>query len=294
MKINKDNRNTNEILNSLLTENDGINNREIKKLQNNSNIDNLFKNYDNLGIKQQLINYPNNSLKFNDPSITVNNDRLEALYEQRKDILKEKIKENQKGNKTDGICWYCHLPNTETLDHFLPKSDFPELAIYPNNLLLCCSLCNSIKKEYYRDENQLWYINPYYIDIDCITFLSCNIQLNGTQRIYEYTVNDSVLSTVPYGDEIKKQYEKLGLCNKYKYLTEGLITELIESYVTNPDSNIKNFPNCLILKKKSEQNKYGPNYWKCACYDAIYKNAQFIKILQDEIKVEIKKLNATP
>lgn len=40
-------------------------------------------------------------------------------------------------------CPICGSPSIGTLDHYLPKEDFPEFSILPSNLLPACSLCNS-------------------------------------------------------------------------------------------------------------------------------------------------------
>lgn len=41
-----------------------------------------------------------------------------------------------------GLCVYCKYGQATTLDHFIPKSVVPSLAIEPWNLVPCCSRCN--------------------------------------------------------------------------------------------------------------------------------------------------------
>lgn len=298
MKIIKDNRTATVILNSLkTTKREGVNNKALESLINYSNIDSLFNSYNTLGQNNNLINYTTNSLSFVDPKNIVDKNRLEALYDQRKDIIKDEIIDNQNENEIQGICWYCHLPNIDTLDHFLPKSEFPELSIYPNNLLLCCNSCNSIKNSIYKgpisdsdNTNILYYVNPYYTDIDTITFLKCEITINGKKINYEYSLDDTKLNTISFGNEIKKQYSQLHLCKKYKKLSNTLITELTKSFIANPDSNLNNFCDYVKRQCKIERISFGPNYWKCACYDAICNNMQFLQILINKIQEKIQKL----
>ncbi|MBO9695933.1 MAG: hypothetical protein J7499_07025 [Sphingopyxis sp.] len=40
-------------------------------------------------------------------------------------------------------CPMCGSPSRGSLDHYLPREDFPEFAVLPANLLPACSLCNS-------------------------------------------------------------------------------------------------------------------------------------------------------
>jgi hypothetical protein len=46
----------------------------------------------------------------------------------------------------NGKCPYCcGIGVPSTLDHYLPKSPFPQYSVYPENLIPCCRDCNSVK-----------------------------------------------------------------------------------------------------------------------------------------------------
>ena len=55
--------------------------------------------------------------------------------------------------RTRGRCEYCDRDLIEdrlgyacgVIDHLLPKSKYPDLAYFQDNLVLACSLCNSVK-----------------------------------------------------------------------------------------------------------------------------------------------------
>jgi 5-methylcytosine-specific restriction endonuclease McrA len=43
-------------------------------------------------------------------------------------------------------CYYCQTPDANTVDHIVPVSRSDENAAYdPNNMVACCSRCNSSK-----------------------------------------------------------------------------------------------------------------------------------------------------
>jgi 5-methylcytosine-specific restriction endonuclease McrA len=44
-------------------------------------------------------------------------------------------------------CPYCGFGELKDLDHYLPRSIFGELAIYPNNLIPSCGPCNNAKRK---------------------------------------------------------------------------------------------------------------------------------------------------
>jgi uncharacterized protein (TIGR02646 family) len=46
-----------------------------------------------------------------------------------------------------GLCGYCEEPCRGEVDHFRPKSKFPELVYQWSNWVFACHSCNSVKKE---------------------------------------------------------------------------------------------------------------------------------------------------
>jgi hypothetical protein len=44
-----------------------------------------------------------------------------------------------------GRCPFCGFGHASTLDHYLPKSKYPQLSVLPLNLIPCCKDCNLVK-----------------------------------------------------------------------------------------------------------------------------------------------------
>lgn len=57
---------------------------------------------------------------------------------------------------TQAHCAFCDggigIESRETVEHFRPKSQFPELAYHWDNLFPCCDMCQSNKRENFTDE----------------------------------------------------------------------------------------------------------------------------------------------
>jgi hypothetical protein len=66
---------------------------------------------------------------------------LKGAYESSAavDRVKGDIKE-----RAQFYCQYCGIGEGRdaTLDHYIPKEKFPEYAVYPDNLVPCCPICN--------------------------------------------------------------------------------------------------------------------------------------------------------
>lgn len=59
------------------------------------------------------------------------------------------------------VCAYCQYGRSTTLDHFVPKSKHPGLAIVPWNLVPCCRDCNHNLREIFSDQPEEQFLHPY-------------------------------------------------------------------------------------------------------------------------------------
>ena len=68
---------------------------------------------------------------------------------------------------------------TSTLDHYLPKEQNPQFAIFSENLVPACSRCNTLKRDKIVDEGigVRLFLHPYFDNIPISNFLSVNIGL---------------------------------------------------------------------------------------------------------------------
>lgn len=62
-----------------------------------------------------------------------------------------------------GLCPFCGgLGHAGTLDHYLPKANFPAYSVHPHNLVPCCRDCNSGKNASFGAELHEQTIHPYF------------------------------------------------------------------------------------------------------------------------------------
>jgi hypothetical protein len=63
----------------------------------------------------------------------------------------------------NGKCPFCgDIGHVATLDHFLPKANFPLYSILPGNLVPCCRDCNSEKLNSYASTKGEQVLHPYF------------------------------------------------------------------------------------------------------------------------------------
>ena len=64
------------------------------------------------------------------------------------------------------ICPFCTMRKVKTIDHFLPKSEYPSYAITPLNLVPCCRDCNMDKKISYPTDPKNQTFHPYFDNVE--------------------------------------------------------------------------------------------------------------------------------
>lgn len=74
-----------------------------------------------------------------------------------------------------GRCPFCGHRVVSTLDHFLPKTHYPVLAVTPDNLVPSCKDCNHTKGQKSLTDPADQYIHPYYSEIEGELWLSAEV-----------------------------------------------------------------------------------------------------------------------
>ncbi|MDR1181812.1 MAG: hypothetical protein LBL13_07520 [Bacteroidales bacterium] len=75
----------------------------------------------------------------------------------------------------NGICPLCSHGHVSTLDHYLPKSDFPRLAVVPINLIPSCFDCNKYKLTTSPRKPEEETLHPYYDNIEDVQWLYAQV-----------------------------------------------------------------------------------------------------------------------
>lgn len=76
---------------------------------------------------------------------------------------------------SQGRCPLCGQRDVTTLDHHLPKTHFPALAVVPVNLVPSCSDCNKAKLDVAPRTQAEQTFHPYYDDVETDRWLEATI-----------------------------------------------------------------------------------------------------------------------
>lgn len=199
----------------------------------------------------------------------------------RLNTLKTDIKNQTIKIFKEKLCPYCLVNTPTTYDHYLPKEEYPEFSILPNNLIMACTECNQKKNDYWKyNNNQSRAILHFYHDIIPDTqFLFANLTyIKGNVPIIKYSTNYNLLPTY-IRPIIEGHFNRLDLLAKYSDHLDHVLTELMDRRAEEGYFRSLTTPQIISLLQNISiqlKNRLGNNYWKAIAYDAIIRNQQFL------------------
>lgn len=176
-------------------------------------------------------------------------------------------------------CAYCNLiaRSVSELDHYLPKSIFPSLAISPVNLVPICSDCNFKKREYYSVKRDEMLIHPYFDEFvnQSFDFIKCTViekipigfsfSVEKLQNWSECTYNRAV-----------KHFQMFNLEEIYRAEFDQTFTSYVyELYTIYNKFSIEDVKKAIKLRMTSYKNGNQP--WLYAGFDAILNSEWFFE-----------------
>lgn len=176
------------------------------------------------------------------------------------------------------VCAYCGLGETVHLDHYLPKSEFAEYALYTGNLIPCCYNCNSkYKKTGYEEGGDRVYFHPYIDSINDFDVLRASVRVINGSVIIHYNINAT--SGVDAGTVLvlKKHFKHLGLRERYLKCATSYLSSMkpVFSNEYGLSRDVGKLKDALESKYADALAEYGKNHWKTALLKNLRSNDEF-------------------
>lgn len=173
-------------------------------------------------------------------------------------------------------CPFCGLGEPTTLDHYLPKEDFPEFSVYTKNLIPVCGVCNSTYKglKCFHNGERL-FIHTYYDIFPQHRFLTLNININTNITISFESIN---VRQEPYFSKLfSNHFETLKLDKRYKRKATAEISRKRKPLkrIYNRHNSAQDVSDELYRLAVSFKESYGENFWKVALYEGLASSIPF-------------------
>lgn len=167
-----------------------------------------------------------------------------------------------------GICPLCGQRVVASLDHYLPKSQYPQLTLTPINLVPACSDCNKNKLAQAPQSAQEQSLHPYFDDL-------------GNERWLVAEIFPSVPPTISFGVRPPAAWPEV-LAGRVVHHFQTM--ELAELYAAQAASELADISYALadvgnsagtdgvrahLARELRSRAARDPNSWKTALYEAL-------------------------
>lgn len=207
---------------------------------------------------------------------------LEGCYDSETNSKKELISliKGKLDTHSKAVCCYCGIGRPTTIDHYLPKSLFPEFSILSYNLIPCCPDCNNLIRNHWIDteKKSRLFINFYFDEIPNENYLFAKIsRKNGAFLVdffYKAPNNSKIFNT------ISSHLSKLDITNRLEDIANSYIDTVYEQNQVALYAGIdaEQLKNTIRLNNRILEKKHGKNFWQVVLNKSILKSKPFFTI----------------
>lgn len=114
----------------------------------------------------------------------------------------------------NGRCPFCWIGTVNTLDHFLPKQQFPAFSVTPSNLIPACEWCQGEKMEYFATTTSEQLLHPYFDNFDQDIWLMADV-VATSPAAFRYHASPPVNWTLDDKKRVTAHLRQLNLCKLF-------------------------------------------------------------------------------
>ncbi|MDX3263450.1 hypothetical protein PV336_30295 [Streptomyces sp. MI02-2A] len=169
------------------------------------------------------------------------------------------------------LCPLCAHRDVETLDHQLPKSLYPLLAVVPLNLVPACRSCNTLKSDADPSSAYDQTLNPYFDDISKGQWLFARVHEVAPACVSFHVKPPSSWDEV-LASRVRWHFQMFDLAELYGNQASRAMTSL--RYVLK-----RKAPSTIPAYLKDEADggaDEDPNSWKAAMFQALASSSWYI------------------
>ncbi|WP_369272582.1 HNH endonuclease signature motif containing protein [Streptomyces sp. R11] len=186
-------------------------------------------------------------------------------------------------------CPLCGVGSVRQVDHHLPKSKFPYLAVVPTNLVPVCSDCNHLKGEKFPKTHREQTLHPYFDDIDDQRWLRAHlVTFSSTGREFsplpneipsdwhvKFLVSPPAAWNMQLTERVRYHFEAFNLAQLYEDQAAddltGIELSLEEAYKAGGPSDVRELLESMARSRRRCHN----NTWMVALYEGLALNSWY-------------------
>jgi 5-methylcytosine-specific restriction endonuclease McrA len=175
-----------------------------------------------------------------------------------------------------GRCPLCAQRDVKTLDHYLSKDDYPELSVYPANLVPCCFDCNHAKGSYRAHKASQQLFHPYFDNWSHNRLIKASLNFgDGVTVTYAIREPDGVdQKTIR---RAQHHFKRLDLGSLYEQNAAVELVDRKQSFHEIFDADgLKGLRDEMKREARSRRRR-NLNSWQSALYHALSRSNTFCK-----------------
>lgn len=230
-------------------------------------------NYNALAAHTRLHQFPQESIVAG----LVTTDEMERLYTQRMAKKGAPGRDSYDviiSSSPNGKCPLCGHRIVSTLDHHLPKSKYPVLAVTPLNLVPICSDCNKAKLDLCPTSQNNETLHPYYDDIEADRWLVADLAI-GTPAALKFRVEVPAHWSSVLGDRVALHFKTLGLARLYAAQAADELLNIRHQLRSIHQNGGKSLVGVEMAARARSCRDVTLNGWRFATYDAFANSDWF-------------------
>ncbi|MEU7176540.1 hypothetical protein ABZ949_34325 [Micromonospora tulbaghiae] len=198
----------------------------------------------------------------------------DALNEGR--VLNELRQELLQSITRKGQCPLCGRGRVYTLDHYLPKANYPEFSILSKNLVPACYRCNNKKLDRMHSPGDARFLHPYFDKLPSQPILAAHVDV-GSEVSAIFSIVDHPAVSPELIRNARYHFRTLSLGDTYILDAAAELTEMHGQLcdVYGPDENSFEVQRWLSARYASIAQARGLNDWKTALYWSLAAHHDF-------------------
>ncbi|MCI5221583.1 MAG: HNH endonuclease [Candidatus Electrothrix sp. AR4] len=182
-------------------------------------------------------------------------------------------------NAAEEKCPFCGgIGTPRTLDHFLPKSHFPQFSVLPLNLVPSCRDCNMDDKGHAFATNAEDQIIHPYADNDRFflaqwIFAIYHVGINGNAGEFQYYVSSPEEWSAVDKQRALKHFEDFNLAKRYATKAAGRLGTILQQLKHMKQKGVDDEIRCGHLRIGADAAPFA-NHWQKGMYQALLQELE--------------------
>ena len=181
------------------------------------------------------------------------------------------------------FCPYCEIVKVQTLDHFLDKATYPDLAALPLNLVPACADCNRLRPDGIVAKGERSLMHPYFDSSPTKQVLRARIERDGIRWRADFRIEGGVAGK-PVPDLYQRHYRLLGLIPRYRAWAEEDVIPTIRSTIASWGHGMDPADAIVMLQNQALLlgRELGANHPKVVIHQATAEHTDFVRLALEE------------